>query len=171
MALDVDNTADLSIPVGPVQVPVTTALSLELDGWVLHFMGGYNLYSDCMSRLDVNFGARYLDLAMDMFLELQSLGPGRSRTVSESLTSFDGIVGLKGNATLNDKWFLPYYVDIGAGESEFTWQATACVGYRAGDTADVALVYRHLEWDIDDSARVLDDINVCGPTLGVIFRW
>jgi hypothetical protein len=36
---------------------------------------------------------------------------------------------------------------------------------------DVALVYRHLEWDIDDSARVIDDINFSGPTLGVIFRW
>ncbi len=62
-------------------------------------------------------------------------------------------------------------VDIGAGESEFTWQATAGVGYRAGDTVDVALVYRHLEWDIDDSARVIDDIDFSGPTLGVIFRW
>jgi hypothetical protein len=40
--------------------------------------------------------------------------------------------------------------------------------YREGD---VALVYRHLEWDIDDSARVIDDIDFSGPTLGVIFRW
>ena len=62
-------------------------------------------------------------------------------------------------------------VDIGAGESEFTWQATAGVGYRAGNTVDVVLVYRHLEWDIDDSARVIDDIDFSGPTLGVIFRW
>ncbi len=45
------------------------------------------------------------------------------------------------------------------------------MGYRAGNTVDVALVYWHLEWDIDDSARVIDDINFSGSMLGVAFRW
>jgi len=167
---EVDRTADLSIPVGPVQVPVTTALSLDIDVWIVHLMGGYNLYSEGMSRLDVTFGARYLDATMDMFLELQSLGPGQSRTISSSRTAFDGIVGLKGNATLGEKWFLPYYVDIGAGDSDFTWQAAAGIGYRAGRVWDVALVYRHLEWQFDTS-RVIEEVDFSGPTLGVIFRW
>ena len=72
---------------------------------------------------------------------------------------------------LNDKWSLPYYVDIGAGDAEFTWQASAGVLYKASDAVDVALVYRHLEWDIDDSALVVDDIDFSGPALGVVFRW
>jgi hypothetical protein len=170
MDLGVDNTADLSIPVGPIQVPVTTSVSLDVEAWVLHFAGGYNLYSEGKSRLDLIGGARYLDLDQTMFLELQSLGPGLSRTISESLTSLDGIVGLKGSAALGERWFLPYYIDVGAGESKFTWQATAGIGYRAGRVVDLALVYRHLEWDID-SAPIVDDLNFSGPTLGVIFRW
>lgn len=64
-----------------------------------------------------------------------------------------------------------YYADIGAGDSEFTWQVSAGVLYRASDALDVALVYRHLEWDIDDSARVVDDLEFSGPALGVVFRW
>ncbi len=170
MDLGVDKTTDLSIPVGPMQVPVTTSVNLDVEAWVLHFAGGYNLYSEGESRLDLIGGARYLDLDQTMFLSLQSLGPGQSRTISESLTSFDGIVGLKGHASLGERWFLPYYVDIGAGESKLTWQATAGIGFRAGRVWDLALVYRHLEWDLD-SPRVVDDINFSGPMLGVIFRW
>jgi hypothetical protein len=170
MDLAADKTADLSIPVGGMPIPVTTSVSLDVEAWVLHIAGGYNLYSEGKTRLDLIGGARYLDLDQDMFLALQSLGPGQSRTISESLTSFDGIVGLKGHASLGERWYLPYYLDIGAGDSKFTWQATAGIGYRAGRVWDLSLVYRHLEWDLD-STRVVDDINFSGPTLGVIFRW
>jgi hypothetical protein len=168
--LGVDKTADLSIPIGGMQVPVTTTTNVDVQSWVLHFAGGYGLYSEGKSRLDLIGGARYLDLSMDLFLELQSLGPGQSRTISESLSAWDGIVGLKGHASLGERWYLPYYVDVGAGQSKLTWQATAGIGFRAGRVWDLALVYRHLEWDLD-STRVIDDINISGPTLGVIFRW
>jgi opacity protein-like surface antigen len=170
MDVSAANTTDLSIPIGPIQVPVTTAAELDLEGWVFHMTGGYELHLNNNSRVDLIGGVRYLDLDMDLFLELQSLGPGQSRTVSESLTAWDGIIGLKGRAALGERWFLPYYIDIGAGESKLTWQASAGVGFQAGEIWDVALVYRHLEWDLD-STRVIDDINFSGPTLGVIFRW
>jgi len=170
LGLGTNKTVELSVPVGPVQLPVTTRVNLDVDGWVLHAVAGYELYSDGGSRLDLIGGARFLDLSMDMFLELQSLGPGQSRTISESLTTFDGIVGLTGLASLGENWFLPYYVDVGAGDSKMTWQATAGVGYRAGSSWDLALVYRHLEWDFD-SAGIVDDMNFSGPAFGVIFRW
>jgi hypothetical protein len=168
--LGVDRTVDLSIPVGPIQIPVTTSASLDMQGLVLHFAGGYSLYSEGKSRLDLIGGARYLDLDTGLFLALQSLGPGQSRTISDSLTAWDGIVGLKGHASLGERWFLPYYVDVGGGDSKLTWQATAGIGFRAGRVWDLALVYRHLEWDLD-STRLIDDISFSGPTLGVIFRW
>lgn len=168
--LEADKTVDLSIPVGPIQIPVTTSASLDLQGLVLQFLGGYSLYSEGSSRLDLVAGARYLDLDTDLFLELQSLGPGQSRTITDSLSVWDGVVGLKGNASLGERWFLPYYVDVGAGQSKLTWQAAAGIGFRAGKVVDLALVYRHLEWEFD-STRLIDDINFSGPALGIIFRW
>lgn len=168
--LGVDGTADLSIPIGPIQVPVTTTTNLDLQALVLQFAGGYGLYSEGKSRLDLLGGVRYIDLDTDLFLELQSLGPGQSRTISDSLTTWDGFVGLKGQASLADRWYFPYYVDVGAGDSKLTWQATAGIGFQAGRMWDLALVYRHLEWDFD-STLLIDDINFRGPTLGVIFRW
>ena len=98
--LGVDNTTELSIPIGPIQVPVTTNTNLDLQGLVLQFVGGYGLYSEGKSRLDLIGGERYLDLDTDLFLELESLGPGQSRTISDSLSTWDGIVGLKGHASL-----------------------------------------------------------------------
>jgi hypothetical protein len=168
--LGTDKTVDLSIPVGPIQIPVTTSASLDLQGLVLQFLGGYSLYSEGSSRLDLIGGARFLDLDTDLFLELQSLGPGQSRAISDSLSTWDAIVGLKGNTSLGERWYMPYYVDVGAGDSKLTWQAAAGIGFRAGRVWDLALVYRHLEWDFD-STRLIDDINFSGPTLGVIFRW
>ena len=141
-----------------------------MQAWVLHFAGGYELHSEGKSRLDLVAGVRYLDLDMDLFLELQSLGPGQSRTIAESHTAWNGIIGLKGTASLGERWYLPYYIDIGAGESDVTLQAALGIGFQAGRIWDVALVYRHLEWDLD-STRVIDDIDFSGPTLGVVFRW
>ena len=168
--LGASKTADLFIPIGGNLLPVTTTIEVDMQGWVVQLLGGYNLYSEGKSNLDLVAGARYLDLSMDLFLGLQSLGPGQSRTIAESLTVWDGVVGLKGNASLGERWFLPYYVDVGAGQSDLTWQAAAGIGFRAGRVVDLALVYRHLEWDFG-STRVIDDINFSGPTLGVIFRW
>jgi hypothetical protein len=168
--LGVDKTADLSIPAGPIQIPVTTSVSLDLRGLVVHLAAGYSLYSEGASRLEVIGGARYPDLDTDMFLELESLGPGQSRSISDSLSTWDAIVGLNGNASLGERWYMPYYVDVGAGDSKLTWQAAAGIGFRAGRAVDLALVYRHLEWDFE-STRLIDDINFSGPTLGVIFRW
>ncbi|MBW1832149.1 MAG: hypothetical protein JRJ10_10730, partial [Deltaproteobacteria bacterium] len=62
MDLGVDKTADLSVPVGGIPIPVTTSVSLDVQGLILHFAGGYNLYTKGETRLDLIGGARYLDL-------------------------------------------------------------------------------------------------------------
>ena len=170
MDLSANESADVTIPIGGNLLPISTSVDVGLEGLIVHLAGGYNLYAEGRSRVDLVAGARYLDLSVDMFLELQSLGPGQSRTISESHSAWNGILGLQGTAALSDRWFLPYYIDVGAGESEFTWQASAGIGFKAGNSVDVALIYRHLEWDLD-STSVVDDINFSGPTLGVIFRW
>jgi hypothetical protein len=164
------DTANRSVPVGPVHVPVTTATELDQTVKILTFGVGYELHSAGNDRLDMIGGLRYFDIDMDLYLALDSLGPGQSRIVSESPTLWNGIVGLKGRTSLGERWYLPYYFDIGAGESNLTWHASAGMGFQAGSAWDIWLLYRHLELDLD-STRVIDEINMNGPTLGVIFRW
>jgi hypothetical protein len=39
-----------------------------------------------------------------------------------SVNNWDAIVGLKGRATFGEehRWFVPYYLDVGTGESSLT---------------------------------------------------
>ena len=168
--LDVEaaKTSNVTIPIGP-GIVVSTHADLGLKGWVLQFAGGYNLLTKGGSNLDLVAGARYLDLQMDLALSSQAIQT-RFRTLSTSNSVWDGIVGVKGNIGLSKRWYLPYYLDIGTGESDYTWQAIGGVGFRAAKWVDVALVYRHLAWNFE-SDQVIEDISISGPIIGAIFRF
>jgi hypothetical protein len=139
--------------VGPIK------LSAVLTGWVVTPIVGYNLVETEKVRLDIVGGARYLYLDTKL-----GLGPER---VDESATIWDGIVGVRGDVNLNDKWYVPYYFDIGTGDSDLTWEAFAGVGYKF-NKFDVVLAYRYLEWDFDD-ADVITELDFNGPLLGA--KW
>jgi len=145
--------------VGPL--PITGNLKSN----VVHLAGGYNLYQE-KSRLDLIFGARNLDLD----LGLSTVIMGNPVSTSQSGNILDGIVGVKGQLTLSKRWYLPYYVDIGTGDSDFSWQAMAGASFRAAKWVDLALVYRHMEWDFGKDKPVAD-INFSGPAFGAIFRF
>ncbi|MBK8890533.1 MAG: hypothetical protein IPN75_09085 [Dechloromonas sp.] len=50
----------------------------------------------------------------------------RSGSVSESGNVTAGIVGAKGRVKLGESnWFVPFYVDVGGGDSVTTWQTAA----------------------------------------------
>lgn len=170
-----DNKTNVSIPVdpglgpGPVPIDITAKTEIDLQGTVFQLAGGYNLLSEGPLKLDLLAGARYLNLDNDITVDLSAIGGSRKTKFSESGNVWDGIVGVKGNYNLNPRWSLPYYADIGTGQSDFTWQAVAGVAYHAAKRVDVAFVYRHLEWDIGED--FVDDLSFSGPTLGAIFRW
>ena len=44
---------------------------------------------------------------------------------------WDGIVGVKGRYAFGDNraWSMPFYLDVGHGQSEVTWQVAAGLGY------------------------------------------
>jgi hypothetical protein len=89
--------------------------------------------------------------------------------LSKSTNLLDGIIGVKGQVQLGGDWFAPYYLDIGTGDTEFTWQALAGVGYR-WDWGDLILAYRHLSYDMG-SDKLLQNTDFSGPALGVVFRF
>jgi len=169
--LSADKQLDLIPPIGGDIINVTTDASADVKSLILHLGGGYNLYNREDTTVDFIFGARYLDLSMDLLftfdLGLPDLEP--TLPLSESGEVWDAFIGLKGNISLGDRWFIPYYADVGTGDSDFTWQATAGIAYKAADWADIALVYRYLAWDI--GGDVIDDLDFSGPALGVIFRF
>lgn len=108
--------------------------------------------------------------SLDVDLELTGGGPlERDHKLSESEDLWDAIIGVKGRQSLNDRWFLPYYADVGTGDTDLTWLVQGGVGYSFG-WGDVTLEYRHLEYD-QGSDKLLKDIAFSGGMLGAIFRF
>jgi hypothetical protein len=67
----------------------------------------------------------------------------------------------------SSNWFIPYYADVGTGDSNLTWQAMLGLGYRF-DWGHVTLAYRALGYDFNKDNT---DLTLYGPGLGVGFRW
>ena len=91
-------------------------LDVNLEGTVFHLAGGYNLYQE-KSSLDLIFGARNLDLD----LGLSTVIEGNPVSLSRSGNNLDAIIGVKGQLTFSKRWYLPYYVDVGTGDSDLSW--------------------------------------------------
>lgn len=146
------------------------AASVETKGRVLSLVGAYNLQDDDKGRVDAFVGLRYLDLELEFSLALAD--PARfdmARDFAPSQTTWDAIVGVKGRLNLDGPWHLPYYLDVGTGQSEFTWQAAGGLGYSFGQ-GDVSLLYRDAGWELG-SGESLDNISFSGPMLAGTWRF
>lgn len=146
-------------------ISVRVEADVKLRAWVLGFTGGYRLLQSQRATLDLIAGARYLE--MSSFLDTSSrLGPrARSRETGVSGNNWDAVVGVKGDVNLKDKWYAPYYLDVGTGDSDFTWQIAGGVGYKF-DWGDAYLLYRYMDWDFESGSK-LDNLSFSGPQLGV----
>jgi opacity protein-like surface antigen len=163
--------------VNPFSTTVNTGTESELKGSLLTLAAGYSLADDGASRHDVIAGARYFDVTATTNWRLSATvnGPGAGQTfpatgsVSKSEGLLDAIVGVRGRARLADRWFIPYYADIGAGSSKSTWQALAGVSY-VYQWGEVALAYRYLEYDQKDD-KLMQNFRFNGPMLGATIRF
>jgi hypothetical protein len=141
-------------------------LDLELTAKMFAFYGGYNLSDANNMRVDVIGGMRYFSLGLDV---TRSGGRILNGTLSSDIENYDAVIGIKGEYTINADWYIPYQFDIGGGDSDLTWQANASLAYRF-DWGDVIATYRYMHYDKGDSL-LLEDFNLYGPKLGVVFHF
>jgi hypothetical protein len=145
--------------------PIEDEGKLELTGWVSTFGGGYSLINDGRNSLDIVVGARYLNLDSTFTFKVNE----ESKESDLGGTFWDGIVALNGKTHLGEKWYLAYYADLGAGDSDFTWQTRLGFGYNLKKHA-LFFGYRYLDWDFK-SGDQLNDLNFHGPYAGVMFSF
>jgi hypothetical protein len=169
-------TRDFSI--GDVEIPagVIKELSLDIKALVWTVAGEYRVVSDPAWTVDLLGGARMLRMKPTLGYSITGdLGPivipGRngSKQVDESI--WDGIVGVKGRYTFGEdrKWFAPFYVDVGTGQSQLTWQIAGGVGYTY-HWGSVFAMWRYLDYNLK-SGKALEYTNMSGPMLGAAFHW
>jgi hypothetical protein len=169
--LDLENSSNQSITVTPPGAGFQASSKLGMTGTQVGLYGGYTVARADDYVFDVLAGLRYFE--MDADAQLQFTGPlppqGPSLNLSQSVELWDVVVGVKGSYDLNQNWYIPYHFDIGAGDSDLTWQAVAGVGYRF-DWGNVLAAYRHLAYDQGGSG-LIQDIEFSGPAVGVSFEF
>ena len=135
---------------------------IQLKAWVVTPYAAYNVVKSDQWSLDLLAGARYLYLKSQITLPIAG--------VSDSDISWNGIVGIKGNYKLNEKWFMPFTFDVGSGDADITYQALAGVGYKY-ENFDLIAGYRYLKWEFDDAFVGFSDLDLSGPIIGAKFRF
>lgn len=153
-----------------------TESSLKGAAWTL--AGSYGVLQGGLGRLELLAGFRYfgIEASTDWRLTTTITGPGgdqvfeRSGDVSRSEDLWDGIIGLRGRLNLGgSNFYVPYYIDVGTGSSEVTWEGMVGLGY-GFSWIDIILGYRHLYYDMD-SDDLIQDMRFSGPTFGLKFKF
>jgi hypothetical protein len=162
---------------GEIWTGTDVGTSTTLTGLEWQLAGSYTLARGSRSSLEALAGVRALTLeagtAWQISGDIQGPGPGQSfeRTgdVSQRVELWDGIVGVRGALGLGGRWSLPYYADVGSGESALTWQAVAGIKYAFG-WGDLHLAYRYLLYDMK-ADKLLQDVAFSGTGVGVRFTF
>ena len=167
-----------NMAIGGIGLPadVSASANFDLKATVWTLAATYRLVSAQDAALDLFAGARLLDLQEELDWTLngnigQIPAPGRAGTQSAKDHFTDGIVGVKGRLAFGPelKWFVPYYGDIGTGDSDLTWQAMGGLGY-AFSWGEIMGGYRYLDYQFKSDSKA-DNLSLSGPMLGVAFHW
>ena len=139
----------------------TTLTNVQMKSWIVTPTVAYRVMESENLDLDVLAGARYLK--MEPTIGIDNI----NHTDSGSVT--DGIVGVRGQYDLDGKWYIPFQMDVGGGDSDVIWQAFAGVGYEY-ENFDLIAGYRHMDWDFD-SGEAMKDLSISGPIIGAKFKF
>jgi hypothetical protein len=176
---DKSATRDLMLtgPGGRLELPVgaTADVGIGLRGWTWTLAGTYTAVEKPGYEMLVLGGLRYLKVDTTLSWNLNgNIGSLPPVVINGAVTSkpdwWDAIVGVRGRAQLGQgHWFVPYYADVGTGQSDLTWQVVGGLGY-AFSWGEVVGAYRRMDYKFDSSSA-LRDLSFSGPALSLGFRW
>jgi hypothetical protein len=170
------NTRNLEINGVPIPATATAAIDFDLKSTFWTAAASYRIADHDATTFDLLFGARLAHMKQELdWTFTGNFGPVTSPPATGTRGTFvdqwDAVVGGKGRLALGSspKWAVPYYFDIGTGDSDFTWQAEVGLAYSFG-WGDLGVVWRYLDYDLDSNGPIVD-MNFSGPAAGVAFRW
>ena len=169
-------TRDLSIGGSGLPAGASANVNYDLKGYAWTLAGTWRIAADPASTLDVIGGARLFDMKQTLDWNVTgNIGtiplPGRAGNSTAKISNWDAIIGVKGRMAFgeNRKWFIPYYFDIGTGESDLTWQAVGGLGYTFG-WGDIVASWRYLDYDMK-SGKKIESMTFNGPAIAAVFHW
>jgi hypothetical protein len=149
----------------------------NLKGGLVTLGALYNLGHGAWGFNDVIFGGRYLWIKGNLNWNFSVEGAGGDFGIADSGHASghthvsDAVIGLRGRWNLGSgNWFVPYYVDLGTGESKFTAQAILGIGY-SYDWGGISLVWRHIQYSQDDDDTLIRRLALDGPAFALTWHF
>jgi len=169
-----EQSRDISIGGHPLPAGMTAKLDLDAKTWMWTAVGTYTAISTPEHKLDLIGGLRMIDMTQTLNWFLNGTGNVSISRTGESqvnMTNWDAIIGVRGRAFFDSErtWFVPYYLDMGAGESQFTWQGNLGVGYRFPWGALVAS-WRYVDYNLK-SGSAFQNFSFSGPLIGMAMTY
>jgi hypothetical protein len=160
-------------PLGHVSIPVTFNTNSRTASTIWELAAGYALAHG--HNADLNLFAGWRQFPINVTLDYSAvigkqgiLTPSGSLVVNELST--DVIGGLQGKAFFNgDHWYVPYYIDIGEGNNNSTWQGFTGAGYTFSHGQSLVATYRTLNYYSFAPGSPVKKLTLSGPLLGYTF--
>lgn len=167
-------TRDFTIPQVPIPVGVTANFDLDSKTTLLTLAGTYQLVATPGHDMRLLFGTRMYDASQQLDWQLSAPVVGYPQVTGRSSvdnTKWDAIVGLSGRVRFGPdaRWILPWYLDVGTGESRFTGQAYLGIGY-AFNWGEVHAGWRYIDYRFK-SGSLVSSASFSGPAVGVTWRF
>ena len=166
--------SDSKLTEGRPLLPDGTQIDTEIDV-ILFEAAGFYRPSGASHGLDVLLGVRVTDLDFELGITIPPPIDDSTRAgVSETFT--DGFAGLRYSMPLGENWMLALRGDVGAGDSELVWNASAYFGYLFGqrDQFGILFGYRHMDVEYEsfnNGSKITVDQTMSGPAAGFGFRF
>lgn len=151
--------------VGSADLQANTSIKMSM----LTLAPTYTFHDTPALRLDGLVGARFM--WQNASTTLSVADAGLSLTESSNTQIGAAVAGIKGRYNFgNSGYYLPYYVDVGVGQSSsFTSQAYLGVG-KAFHWGDVSLVAKNVYYQLKPNNSNVD-LNMFGAAIAVTFKF
>lgn len=166
-------------PRNPISSQANVGGSTDVKSTFWTLGAGYTVAEGAWGFANVFGGMRWLRVEgdSDYNVTVQTFGPrggagpsfGGAGRLSATDNILNGIIGVRGRVNLGEGFFVPYYLDVGTGASQVTWQAFGGIGYQTG-WAGVQVGYRYLSLDQGGTAFV-QNMSLSGAYLAVNFSF
>lgn len=147
-------------------LPGGAPLGVDLTNNIFEVGGIYR--PEVLNGLEVLFGVRAMQFEMGA-----SIGSSPKRTLVDQ-DWVDAFAGARKKFSLSKNTGLMVRGDVGAGDSEFVWNAALLLDYRFNKTISVLGGYRWLDYDYQTGSgrdRFTYNVTYEGPAIALRFDW
>ena len=151
---------------------ITPIASMDINfrDYMFELGTGYAFSRSERSKWEGLLGLRYTQQKIKTTLQPVNVG-----LLDVSNNWIDIFVGLRNTYTISDEWTLLSRADIGAGGSDFVWNAVVMADYRFNDWGSVFFGFKAMDYDYDNDKHGFDhyayDATQYGPLAGLNIHW